>query len=153
MNRAQWLGSAVAAGVLLRTAGVATKFNRRPIAQSLRRSARGCSRAHCRDTDALRAFADGFEFAVAGLTPSVQQEVAQLFSLLHAPNARAAHRRTQAVASCVGRAIRAFLMRWRYSGMTTLRSGYDALHQLCGAAWYGKERSWPATGYPGPPKL
>ncbi len=96
----------------------------------------------------------GVDTAIAGLTPSVQGEVQQLFGLLSNPVIR-----PLATGLWVGWGdakasdVAAFLTRWRFSGITLFRSGYDALHQLVMAGWYGNDAAWPHTGYPGPPRI
>ncbi len=96
----------------------------------------------------------GIDVAVAGLSPSVQEELHQLFALLALPPARLALAR---VSTPWDRAtvteVRAFLDRFRGSSLTLLRSAYGALHELTFAAWYGNAASWPRIGYPGPPSL
>ena len=96
----------------------------------------------------------GVARAIAGLPPSAQHELSQLFALLDLDVARRAF---AGVASPWHEAgedeVGAFLTRWQQSGWALKRSAYDALHQLVLAAWYGNERSWPAIGYPGPPAL
>jgi hypothetical protein len=97
---------------------------------------------------------DGFHTAVAGLSPSVQDEVAQLFTLLRvAPLRMIATGVMRPWRNASPDEIERFLTSWRYSGIAKLRSGYDALHQLTIAAWYGNPKSWPRTGYPGPPTV
>lgn len=101
---------------------------------------------------ALSRVVRGFDTAVAGLTPSVQAEVAQLLRLLKFPPTRALvagvwvpwHEADDAT-------ISNFLNSWRHHRLLPLRSAYDALHQLVYAAWYGNPASWPALQYPGPP--
>jgi len=96
----------------------------------------------------------GLDTAIAGLTPSVQGELAQLFVLLRAPA-------TRVIATGVMRPwhlageneIERFLRAWRFSPFTRLRGAYDAIHQLTYAAWYGSNESWSAIGYPGPPAV
>lgn len=100
--------------------------------------------------DALR----GIDAAVAGLPPSVQEELRQLFALLALPPARLALARVSTPwdqASTME--VRAFLDRFRGSSLMLLRSAYGALHELTFAAWYGNDASWPRIGYPGPPSL
>lgn len=96
----------------------------------------------------------GVSRAVAGLPPSAQAELGQLFSLLSVGVGR---RMIAGVASPWADAspaeIDTFLTDWRDSGWSLKRSAYDALHQLVFAAWYASPRSWPAIGYPGPPVL
>jgi hypothetical protein len=94
------------------------------------------------------------EQTIAGLPPSTRGELSELFSLLDfAP--------TRCILAGVWlpwteappETIAAFLARWRDSRLALLRSAYGALHQLVLAAWYANPRSWPATGYAGPPAL
>ena len=101
---------------------------------------------------AIRDVVRGFDTAVAGLSPSTQGEVQQLLTLLTFPLTRwAVAGVSHPWHAANAREIDAFLTRWRYSKFTLLRSGYDALHQLVNAAWYGTAESWPGIGYPGPP--
>ncbi len=92
--------------------------------------------------------------AIAGLPPAAQHELSQLFSLLAFAPARIALARVDAPWHEADRGdVAAFLERWRTSGFLLFRSAYAALHQLVFAAWYGNPASWPAIGYPGPPRL
>ncbi len=92
--------------------------------------------------------------AIAGLPPAAQHELAQLFSLLGFAPARIALARVSSPWPEAGRdEVAAFLARWRESSFLLFRSAYAALHQLVFAAWYGNPASWPAIGYPGPPRL
>jgi hypothetical protein len=96
----------------------------------------------------------GIDIAVAGLPPSAQEELRQLFSLLALPPARIAVARiTQPWDQASPAEVRAALDRFRGSSVMLLRSAYGALHQLTFAAWYGNPESWPRIGYPGPPDL
>lgn len=102
---------------------------------------------------ALDAAVAGVKTAIAGLPPAVQGEISQLFGLLQFPL-------TRRVVAGVGPWDRAsetdvadFLQRWRRSRAQLLRSGYQALHQLVMAGWYGQDQSWPRIGYPGPPPI
>jgi len=87
------------------------------------------------------------------LTPAVQAEVGQLLALLRFLPTRLA---LAGIASPLDEApaadIAAFLDRWRESRFDLLRASYQALTQLIQAAWYDNPASWPAIGYPGPPK-
>lgn len=110
------------------------------------------------DADAKRqAIADtvrGIDVAVAGLPPSTQEELSQLFALLALPPGRLAIARVTRPWNEASEAdVRACLDRFRSSSLTLLRSAYGALHQLTFAAWYGNPASWPSIGYPGPPDL
>jgi hypothetical protein len=95
-----------------------------------------------------------FDRAVSGLSPAVQAEIAQLFSLLGLAAGRFI---VAGVRSAWREAtpdeVHGFLRRWRTSRFGLLRSGYQALTQLVLAAWYGNPASWERIGYPGPPAL
>jgi hypothetical protein len=100
----------------------------------------------------VMATIEGFDTAVAGLTPSVQAEIAQLFTILRVPLVRLLATGIVTPWSQASVAdVSAFLTRWRFSPILKLRAAYDALHQLTLAAWYGSSAAWPAIGYPGPP--
>jgi hypothetical protein len=103
---------------------------------------------------AIRETAEAFGRAVSGLAPAVQEEIAQLFSLLGMPLTRVllAGMLTpwdQASSADIAR----FLDRWRTSRFDLLRAGYQALTRLLQASWYGNSASWALLGYPGPPSL
>lgn len=101
---------------------------------------------------ALVQLIEGFDTAVAGLSPSIQAELAQLFGLLRFPLTRMLATGIMVPWHLARPAtVARFLMRWRYSGIAQLRSAYDALHQLSYGAWYGNSASWPGIHYPGPP--
>ena len=105
-------------------------------------------------TEAVREVVAAFDRAVSGLSPAVQEEIAQLFSLLGLAAGRfivAGVRSSWKEAT--GEEVRAFLRRWRTSRFGLLRAGYQALTQLIQAAWYGNPASWERLGYPGPPAL
>lgn len=102
---------------------------------------------------AVAEIAAAFHRAVAGLTPAVQAEVAQLLGLLRFMPTRLAF---TGIASPLDEAapadMAAFLERWRTSRFDLLRASYQALTQLIQAAWYDNPSSWQAIGYPGPPR-
>jgi hypothetical protein len=101
---------------------------------------------------ALAQLIEGFDTAIAGLSPSVQTELAQLFGLLRFPLTRMLATGIMVPWHLARPAtVATFLTRWRYSGIPQLRSAYDALHQLSYGAWYGNSATWPAIHYPGPP--
>jgi hypothetical protein len=153
VKRRTWIGTGVAAALL---AGVGV-FYERPLQEddAAILSAIGpvlLAGAMPEEDDTVSAFIANFQTAVRGLTPSVQDEVQQLFTLLRSAPLRM-------LSTGVMRPwqdahpddIARFLAAWRYSGIVKLRSAYDALHQLCLAAWYGDPQSWKRIGYPGPP--
>jgi len=103
---------------------------------------------------AIREVVEAFGRAVSGLAPAVQEEIAQLFSLLGLAPARmllAGVWTTWDEASPED--IARFLDRWRTSRFDLLRAGYHALTRLMQASWYGNPSSWVHVGYPGPPSL
>jgi hypothetical protein len=102
--------------------------------------------------DAVREVARGVDVVIAGLPPAVQKEVQQLLALLAwAPTRRLLARVTDPWPEADAEEIARFLERWRHSSIALLRSGYQALHELIMAAWYGTAQSWERIGYPGPP--
>lgn len=104
--------------------------------------------------EAVREVVEAFDRAVSGLSPAVQEEIAQLFSLLGLAAGRFI---VAGVRSAWHEAtpdeVRAFLRRWRTSRFGLLRAGYQALTRLLLAAWYGNPASWERIAYPGPPPL
>jgi hypothetical protein len=105
-------------------------------------------------TRALARAVQGVHVAIGGLGPDARAQLRQLFGLLAFAPARwllagVTHSWSSASPAEVG----AFLHRWRFGGSMLLRSGYQALHQLVMAGWYGDATAWPATGYPGPPRI
>ena len=169
MNRRQWIASGTVAALLL--AGMGTLYELQPDRapaddyrfRTLSDEDRGILAAIApvilagslsAGEAALSAAIEGFDIAVAGLTPSVQAEVAQLLMLLRvAPLRMAATGVMKPWHLASHDEIARFLTGWRYSSIAKLRSAYDALHQLCYGAWYGNPNSWVATSYPGPPKI
>jgi hypothetical protein len=104
--------------------------------------------------ESLNAAVDGVKIAIAGLPPSMQREVGQLFALLRFPLTRAfAAHLPQPWSQVSPQDAAAFLERWRTSNTLLFRTGYQALHQLVFAGWYGGDAAWQATGYLGPPSI
>lgn len=103
---------------------------------------------------AVREVVAAFDRAVSGLSPAVQEEIAQLFSLLGLAAGRFIVAGVRSAwQEATGEEVQAFLRRWRTSRFGLLRAGYQALAQLIQAAWYGNPASWERIGYPGPPAL
>lgn len=103
---------------------------------------------------AVSRVVDGVDQAVAGLGAAAQEELHQIFALLDLAPARVLlcglwSPWPQAAEEDVAR----FLERWRFSSLGLLRAAYAALHDLVLGAWYAREESWPAIGYPGPPEV
>ena len=102
----------------------------------------------------IRETSDGVVQAAAGLPPTAQRELAELFALLAWPPTRwGLAGLAMPWAEADPATAHVVLERWRTSRFDLLRSAYDGLHQLIFAAWYGNPRSWPAIGYAGPPVL
>ncbi len=158
LTRRQWIGSGIVAVAALGAAGLAMDSRESDhevlaaiVPVMLAGALPAAQPAHA---NAVAATLAGFDVAVAGLPPSVQAEVAQLFSLLRiAPLRIAATGIVGSWSRTSPDRIAQFLSSWRYSNIVKLRSAYDALHQLIMAAWYAQPQSWIVTGYPGPPKL
>jgi hypothetical protein len=107
--------------------------------------------AHAR---AVREVIEAFDRAVSVLSPPVQEEVQQLFSLLRFSPMRVAFTGLwETVEDSTASELEAFLLRWRHSRFDIQRAGYQALTQLIQAAWFDNPSAWPAIGYPGPPAL
>src|SRR5262249_36618215 len=105
-------------------------------------------------TAAVRETVGNVGIAIAGLAPAAQQELGQLFALLgFAPARIALARVTPPWAGGRNEEVGPFPERWRPRGFLLFQSAYAALHHLVFAGWYGTPASWPAIGYPGPPRL
>ena len=97
---------------------------------------------------------EAFDRAVAGLSPSVQKEVDELFAILRFAPMRLMFTGLWApLEEAPAQDVAAFLTRWRHSRFDIQRAGYQALTQLIQAAWYGNGASWAAIGYPGAPRI
>jgi hypothetical protein len=95
-----------------------------------------------------------FARAVGGLAPAIQEEIAQMLSLLSfAPTRIAMTGITVGWRDADGVEIAAFLEDWRYSRFELKRAGYRALTQLIQGAWFDNPLAWLVIGYPGPPRL
>ena len=158
MNRRTLIGSGIAAA-LLAVAGLSYEIQPESDSVILRSIAR-VMLAGALPTDpteherALDEVVRGFDVAVAGLPPSVQREIAQLFTLLRVGPARmlaAGVMHPWHLAS--SGEIERFLNGWQFNRIAKLRSAYEALHALVFAAWYATSASWGRIGYPGPPKV
>lgn len=103
---------------------------------------------------AVRSVVDAFHRAVGGMSPAVQEEIADLIGLLtFAPTRILFTGLGSRIEEASAEQISAFLSRWRRSGFDLLRAGYQALTQLIQASWYDNPSAWAAIGYPGPPQL
>jgi hypothetical protein len=103
---------------------------------------------------ATTAVVEAFDRAVSGLAVAVQQEIAELLSLLALAPARFAFAGLWTpIPHATSAEIDAMLVGLRTSRFELRRSAYLALTQLLQASWYGQPPSWGAIGYPGPPEL
>ncbi|TDR73027.1 hypothetical protein [Paludibacterium purpuratum] len=96
----------------------------------------------------------GVDQAIAALPLALQRELRQLFDLLAN---RWGRRYVAGVVEPWHRAdpadIAHFLQAWQLSRWQLLRTGYQALHALINAAWYGDPISWPGMGYQRPARI
>jgi hypothetical protein len=102
----------------------------------------------------LQAIVRGVDVAISNLLPAVQQELRQLFDLLGNRWGRrwlAGLHRPWAQATPDD--LAAFLRRWQQSPFLLLRSGFQALHALINAAWFGNPASWAVLGYQQPQQV
>lgn len=111
-------------------------------------------RTQVEGTSALVQVVRGIDIALAGLPPGTRGEFRQLLGLLEFPITRDL---AAGVWSGWDRVplgdVAKFLERWRFSGIALFRTGYQALHTIVMAAWYGNTASWARIGYPGPPEI
>ena len=103
---------------------------------------------------AVEETVEAFNRAVAGLAPAIQEEIAQMLSLLSfAPTRMAMTGITSSWREAGGAEITAFLEDWRHSRFELKRAGYRALTQLIQGAWFDNPLAWRLIGYPGPPQI
>jgi len=102
----------------------------------------------------LPAVLCGVDRAIQALPLSLQAELRQLLDLLTNPWGR---RWLAGVSNPWAWAtpdeVATFLHAWQFSRFMLLKSGYQALHALVMAAWYGNPASWPALGYQRPESI
>jgi hypothetical protein len=103
---------------------------------------------------AVQEVVEAFQRAVGGMSPPVQEEIAQLLGLIaFAPTRLLFTGLPSPIDRSSPEEIAQFLARWRVSQFDLLRAGYQALTQLIQASWFDNPSSWAAIGYPGPPSL
>jgi hypothetical protein len=96
---------------------------------------------------------EAFDRAVAGMTPTIQSEIAELLGLLtFVPTRVLVAGVWSAWEQATAADIQGFLDGWRSSRFSLLRAGYQALTQLILAAWYGNPLAWGRLEYV-PPQL
>jgi hypothetical protein len=92
------------------------------------------------------------ETAIAGLSPSAQSEIAQLFALLASkPGQWLAGVSSWDQAS--PKELAQFLNSWRNHKVGLFQVGYQALHDLITGSYYADKSNWELLGYPGPINL
>ena len=103
---------------------------------------------------AIDEIVEAFARAVGGLAPAIQEEIAEMLSLLaFAPTRITVAGVTSAWRDASPRDIAAFLDDWRTSRFELKRAGSRALTQLIQGAWFDNPLAWAVIGYPGPPKV
>jgi hypothetical protein len=102
----------------------------------------------------IAATITGVDSAIAELPPHAQSELRDLFALLgFAPVRRLFAGVASPWPEASPAAVADFLQSWRSSTWSLKQQAYHALHALVFAAFYADPASWPAIGYPGPPRL
>jgi hypothetical protein len=89
------------------------------------------------------------EVAIAGLAPSAQKELSQLFALL----ASAPGRYLAGIGSwthATETEMASFLSTWRFHKLALFQVAYQGLHDLVTGTYYANSSTWPEIGYAGP---
>ncbi len=153
-TRRALLQTGAAGSLLLALGGCTSAGGHRVLLRAIARTMlAGALPAGARESSALDVAVRGVETAISGLPPAVQEEVEQLFGLLEFPLTRRFVAGVGPWERVSTGDVANFLQRWRTSDARLLRSGYQALHQLVMAGWYGGDAAWARIGYPGPPKI
>ena len=88
---------------------------------------------------------------VAALPPHAQAEMSQLLALLaSSPGRRAFAGLSPSWREATVAQIQDALQSMRLSGLSLRQQGYQALHDIVGAAWFSDDATWALLGYPGP---
>jgi|KBSSwiStaDraftv2_1062776.scaffolds.fasta_scaffold15891_5 hypothetical protein len=103
---------------------------------------------------AVAQIIEGFDRALSGLDPAIQDEIGQMLGVLvYAPTRITVAGVWSPWKEASAAEIAAFLGDWRGSRYELKRSGYRALTQLIKASWYDNPAAWRILGYPGPPQV
>jgi hypothetical protein len=99
----------------------------------------------------MRGLLARIDTLVAALPPHAQEELSQLVALIASP----AGRRAFAGLAVPWREapvqqLQEALQSMRLSAISLRQQGYQALHDIVGAAWFSDEATWVTLGYPGP---
>jgi hypothetical protein len=98
--------------------------------------------------EGLLARIDGL---VANLPPHAQDELSQLLALLaSAPGRRAFAGLSPSWPEASTQQVQEALQSMRMSRLSLRQQGYQALHDIVGAAYFSDEATWSFLGYPGP---
>lgn len=96
----------------------------------------------------LDELVQAFDSQAGLLPPAAQNELRELFGLLQNRwSRRWLAGVPQPWVKTTPDMIQRFLAGWRDSAFLICRSGYQVLHRLSAAAWYGQSSSWLAVGY------
>jgi hypothetical protein len=88
---------------------------------------------------------------IANLPSHAQAELSQLLALLaSAPGRRAFAGLTSPWADATTQQVQDALQAMRVSRVSLRQQGYQALHDIVGAAYFSGESTWALLGYPGP---
>jgi hypothetical protein len=90
---------------------------------------------------------------ITNLPASTRKEIADLFGLLELKPARALLGYSGDWVDADIPAVTTFLGGLRDSSIGLKQQAYFALHDLLIGSFYAEPSTWPATGYPGPPRL
>jgi len=103
---------------------------------------------------ALDALLGRIDALVANLPPHAQDELSQLLALLaSAPGRRAFASLDAPWPEASAAQIQDALQSMRVSAVSLKQQGYQALHDIVGAAYFSDSATWGLIGYPGPLKI
>lgn len=165
MRRRTWLGLGVASALALAAgAGVIALVSAPGLADGkLSANARevftGLARGLLEGTmpdepRAIAALLGRIDALVANLPPHAQAELSQLLALLAStPGRRAFAGLAPAWSDATAAEVQGALQSLRFSQLALRRQGYQALHDIVGAAYFSEPDTWALLGYPGPGAL
>jgi hypothetical protein len=103
---------------------------------------------------AVSALLDRIDTLVSQLPPHAQSELSDLLAVLASAPGRAWLAKVHAPWNEASRAdTQQGLQSMRMSRLALARQGYQALHDIAGAAWFSEPATWRQLGYPGPVKV
>lgn len=104
--------------------------------------------------ESLENVVRGLDKAISGLSLENQNELRNLFTLLHINSFKYLftgiykHWNETSLTS-----LEIFLKKWRYNRIPILRMAYQSIVELFVSSWYAREESWKLIGYDGPPEI